>query len=184
MILEAIKPLQLVGQVAPWQSSSLSPILSPCRAVQAIWLSPKAIPEGNQKFKGQNQLPSSRSSALALLARVRCTAGAVAAGSNLLAWGKHDISLAILTQFKSQQGFSHFFKMWNEVFDGMGNLPISNLGRQVVADQSSAHLFTQTFYQSLVSELKYHVGTNCMFQIKSYAKHLSEERVSAQIGIE
>ena len=31
---------------------------------------------------------------------------AAAAGHNRLAWGKHATTLAILTQFKSQQGFN------------------------------------------------------------------------------
>ena len=71
-------------------------------------ISPKAVPEGNRRFRGQNQRPSSWGSSPALLARVgraSTTQGvsesaAVAVGSDRLAWGK----LAILTQFESQKG--------------------------------------------------------------------------------
>ena len=45
------------------QSSSLSPSSSPC-------LSPKSVPEGNRRFRGQNQSPSSWDNFPALLGRV------------------------------------------------------------------------------------------------------------------
>ena len=77
-------------------------------------ISPKAVPEGNRRFRGQNQRPSSWGRAPAQLGRLDGRAQtqgvseleAVAAGSNLLAWGKRATTLAILTQFESQQGFN------------------------------------------------------------------------------
>ena len=64
VILDAIKPLQLVGQAAQFK---LSPSSSSCRS---SGISPKAVPEGNRRFRGQNQRPSSWGSSPALLARV------------------------------------------------------------------------------------------------------------------
>ena len=54
VILEAIKPLQLVGQAAEFKfESKFEPL-------QVIWQSlRKAIPEDNRRFRGQNQLSSS-----------------------------------------------------------------------------------------------------------------------------
>ena len=51
------KPLQLVGQAAEF---NLSPGLSPCQSSGNFPEGPgKAVPEGNRKFRGQNQRPSS-----------------------------------------------------------------------------------------------------------------------------
>ena len=51
MISEAIKPLQLVGQEADFTfESRFEPL-------PVIWQSlSKAVPEGNRRFRGQNQL--------------------------------------------------------------------------------------------------------------------------------
>ena len=93
---------------------SLSPSSSPCQSSGNLRGSLKAVPEGNQRFRGQleNQRPSSSGCSPALLALVRRASthtgrfwvglAAVAAGSNLLAWGKHATTFAILSQFKSQ----------------------------------------------------------------------------------
>ena len=75
--------------------------------------SPKAVPEGYQRFLGQNQLPSSWGRSPALLARVGrastntgvSKSASVTAGSDQLAWGKYATTLVILTRFKSRQGF-------------------------------------------------------------------------------
>ena len=54
----AIKPLQLVGQAAEFKFEPLPTI------------SPKTVPDGNRRFRGQNQRPSSWGRSPALLARV------------------------------------------------------------------------------------------------------------------
>ena len=61
MIWEAIKPLQLVGHAAEFKFGV---------AAGHLTISLKAVPEGNQRFRGQNQLPSSLGRSPALLARV------------------------------------------------------------------------------------------------------------------
>ena len=65
VISEAIKPLQLVGQAAEFKfESKFEPL-------PVIWQSlPKAVPEDNRRFRGQNQLPSSWGSSPALLVLV------------------------------------------------------------------------------------------------------------------
>ena len=85
---------------------------------------------------------------------------AIAAGRDRLAWGKSATTLSILIQFESRKvlllcryraATSHLFFMWNEIFDGIG-------------EQCSAHHFAQwsahCFARSLVSYLKYDIGTN------------------------
>ena len=105
-------------------------------------ISPKAVPEGNQRFRGQNQLPSSWGSSPALLwlvgqARVcysRC-------------W-QRQATLAILTQFKCQKGFialwisgssKHFYFQvkwnfqwnWQEVFADQSSTPFALLNLSI-----------------------------------------------------
>ena len=95
----------------------------------AIFL--KAVPEGNRRFWGQNQLPSSWGSSQALLVQIRLTStntgqaqtdwqaqtrqdsdgvsesAAVAAGSNRLAWGKHATTLSENLNFFPSQHWQH-----------------------------------------------------------------------------
>ena len=124
---------------------------------------PKAVPEDNRRFRGQNQCPSSWGHARTQLGRVgqaSTNIGRFLVGcsrcwqrpARLLAWRKHATTLVILTEVKSQQSFdqastSHFF------FSCETKILIE-LARSCcsAADQSLAHSFTQSFWQSLVSD--------------------------------
>ena len=111
-------------------------------------ISPKAVPEGNQRFRGQNQLPSSWGSSPALLwlvgqARVcysRC-------------W-QRQATLAILTQFKCQKVLllcefqavaSTFIFKWKKFS--------MELTRSLCWPKQHTLCFAQPFYQSLVRQL-------------------------------
>ena len=90
--MEAIKPLQLGRQAAQFKfESKFEPLQviwqSLCRLVQKVI-------EGLRGSDGQAQTQGVSKSA------------AVPAGRDRLAWGKHATTLAILTQFKSQQDFN------------------------------------------------------------------------------
>ena len=120
-------------------------------------ISPKAVPEGNRRFRGQNQQPSSWGSSPALLVRVGL------ASTNKGQWQSLWAATGSL-----EENMLKFLQYWlssrvNEV------LMLLILGlckslffhvkwkfrwnwREIVADQSSAHCFAQSFYQSLVSE--------------------------------
>ena len=69
MVSEAIKPLQLVDQVAEFKFESKFAWVPAAGGHLAI--SPKAVREGNWRFRGQNQRPSSlgRSENLILISR-------------------------------------------------------------------------------------------------------------------
>ena len=123
-------------------------------------ISPKAVLEGNQRFRWQNQRPSywGRSPALfGLSDRQAQTQGisksaAVAALSNLLTWAKHATTLAILTQFKSQQGLNAC-KFWVATSHFLFHVKWKFRWnwQEAVDDQSSSHCFAQSFYHLLVS---------------------------------
>ena len=77
MILEAIKPLQGGGSQQLYYHNCSGLITTRWSGQVWVWalawhlaISPKSVPEGNQRFRGQNQLPSSWGSSLALLAQV------------------------------------------------------------------------------------------------------------------
>ena len=96
-----------------------------------LTISPKAVPEGNRRFRGQIN-GQALGAALLRIGRASTNTGLFRVGGSRcgpdrLAWGKHATTHAILTQLKSQQGLmlckfraatSHFF-MWNENFDGI-----------------------------------------------------------------
>ena len=113
VILEAIKPLQLVGQVAEFKfGSKFEPLLVIWQSLQRLFQ--KVIDseglEGKiwvncQALGAALQLCLCRSDRWAQTQGVPESA-AVAAGSDHLAWGKHATTLALLAQFKSQQGFN------------------------------------------------------------------------------
>ena len=149
-----MKPLQLVGQVAEFKFESK---FWPLPVIwQFLWRLFHKVIEG---WEGKISSQALGAALLLCLHRLDWQAqtwtqgiaksAAVAAGSGWLALGKHATTLAILNQFKSQQGFmlckfqgatSHFFFhvkwkfQWNRL--------------EVVANQSSSHCFAQSFYQS------------------------------------
>ena len=138
MVLESIKPLQLVGQAAEFKfESKFEPLLA---------ISPKAVPNGNQRCRGNIN-------GQALWAARHCLGGwtgqhkhrefprqfpsrwqlPVAAGSDSLTYRlacwKHATTFSTLTQFKGQffwmfcrlrQQQALLFFMWHEIFYGIG----------------------------------------------------------------
>ena len=156
-ISEAIKPLQLVGQVAEFKfESKFEPL-------QVIWQSlPKAVPEDNRRFRGQNQWPSSWGRAPARLAhvgRASTNTGRFRVGDSRC--GQRPARLRKTCYHScdtdSVQELTRFCCFVN--FGRDESLFCFNVKRKFrwnrrenVADQSSAHCFPQSFYQSLVSE--------------------------------
>ena len=127
-----LQTLQLVGQVAEFKFESKF------EALPIIWQSLRRLfQKGIEGLEGKI---NGQAFGAALLLCLResdwwaqtqgvSESAAVAAGRNRLTWGKHATTLAILTQFKSQQGFhalsisgryeSRFLLIWNENFGGI-----------------------------------------------------------------
>ena len=130
-------------------------------------ISPKAVREDNRRFRGPNQRPSSWGRSPALLALVgRASTKGVSESLAVLtpATCSLEENMLPLLQYwlcstvkkvlmlcRYRAATSHFFLhvKWNFGWNQ----------REVVANQSSAHHFAQSFYQSLVSEWKYDIGT-------------------------
>ena len=114
-------------------------------------ISPKAVPEGNRRFRGQNQWPSAWGSSPALLARVgrastntwRFWVGSSCRWQRPARLSLEEIMLLLLRYWLSSIGprrFTSFFchVKWNFRWRR----------REVAANQSSANRFAQSFYQS------------------------------------
>ena len=165
-ISEQIKPLQRIGQVAEFKFESKFEPLIVRWPVQVIWQSfPKAIPEDIRRFWLQNQWPrscgplwqrsgtswsdwtckhehrafsSQRQSLLAATGSLE---------ENVLPLLRYWLSSTVkkvLMLCRYRAATSHFF------FHAKRNFRWN--WREVVADQSSAHRFAQSLYQSLDSE--------------------------------
>ena len=127
-------------------------------------ISPKAVPESNWRFRGQNQRSSSWGRSPALLAWVgrastNCdkhivfpsqwdSTGSLEENMLPLLWCYWLISrvnkVLMLCKFRAATTRSHFLSSYEMKFPWNW--------REVVADQGSAHSFAQSFYHSLVSE--------------------------------
>ena len=127
VISEAVRPLQLVGQVAKFKFESK---FEPLQVIwQSLWRLFQKVIEGLEgKINGQALGAALRLCLRGSDGRAQTQgvseSAAVAAGRDRLAWGKHATTLAILTQFKNQQGFNALLIsgrdeslcvfMWNE----------------------------------------------------------------------
>ena len=155
-----------------WAEKTFTTHLSGGR-VQA-WVQVKPLPVIWQSLPGLVWLASTLPSAQT---QGGSQSAAVAAGHYLLACGKRATTLAILTQCESKKKFqcfvnigpqqlstSHFFCQvkWNFRWNR----------QEVVADQSSAHSFAQSFVHSLVSEWK------CDMETKQHVNPVQSSRCS------
>ena len=101
---------------------------------QTVAISPKAVPEGNRRFRGQNQRPSSWGSSPALLASVgpASTNTGCFRVSGSLCWRRLKIS-------GRDESFVQVVVMRNENFDGIGEkllptkaAPIASLNLSII----------------------------------------------------
>ena len=115
VILEAVKPLQLVNQAAQFKFFKF---VSKFEPLPVIWqFLQRLFQKVNEAFRFECLEGKINGQALGTALRL-CLRGsngraqgasesaAVAAGRDRLAWGKRATTFAILTQFKSQQGFN------------------------------------------------------------------------------
>ena len=160
MILEAIKPLQTC-----WSGGRVQVLVQVLAPACHLAISPIGVPEGNRRFRGQNQLPSSWGSSPALLVLVGQESTNTGRFLVCCSCCWHQLALLRKTCYHScdadsDQESTRFsclviFWLW-QVFFFFSTWKWKFLWncqwREVVADQSSAHLFAQSFYQSLIWE--------------------------------
>ena len=144
-------------------------------------ISPKAVPEGNQRFTGQNQRPQLGSSLRLCLfgsdGRAQTQGVSMCLAVGLLGSGRRAQTqgvskcLAVVAGncLMLQQKMLPLLQYWhnsrvNEVLMLCKFLAVTSHffshvkwkfrwnWQEIVANQSSSHFFTQSFYQSLVSE--------------------------------
>ena len=121
-------------------------------------ISPNAVPEGNRRFRGQNQLSSSWGHSPALLERVRRAnkyrafprrlQSLLAAPSSLEPNILPLVQCWLSSRVKKVLRLCKFWPQWVIVFYVKWNFRWN--WQEVVADQSPAHCFAQYFDQSLV----------------------------------
>ena len=154
-------------------------------------ISPKAVPEENWRFRGQNHPVTGQALGAALLLCLRVGRASTNTGYFRVdgSHGRCGPRQARLTKtyYHSCNTDSGQESTRFQCFVDIGGGRVTFFShvrwkfwwnwREVVADQSSAHCFAQSFNQSLVSELKYDIGTNVPYRILCKAADLNRQPV-------